>query len=304
MAFFVTKSMTNIFSVSDNEILLASDSNSWSDLPTALSKSDAPLIAAAIDGHFSSEWESRLYHEIYSVFANSMLDESVPIGTVVLLDLLSDLYKKGRSVDGERFKLVLPSYPHEDYISIFMGAFMLAYRLLSRNKPVKTGYWKQVLGKMYLPASDDVTEMENNLRTMLEANINYYSPPVISLYDHAYCAEDLAIPSNAFIARLRYTGTKSAMYCHIRLLMTSRGEEAFKIYTDRKQEVPALQFPPCVDQMINKMLIFAETRKRVPQLRRSTVKEIHDYLESKAEKKLLENQAKGVIGLGLVIDCR
>lgn len=276
--------------MSDN--LFVSGLNSGSDLPSTLLKSDTPLIVAAIDGHFSSDWECRLYHVIHSVFQNSLLDESVAIGTVVLLNLLGDLYKKGQFVDGERSKLRLPPYPHEDYASYFMGAFMLAYRLLSRNKPVVDGYWKEVMGEL---ASEDVSNMESNFRTLLEANINYYSPPLTSPHDPAYYAEDLTVPSNAFIARLRYLRTKSAMYSHIRLLMTSRGEEAFNIYTDGKQQLPALHFPPCADQMIEKMLLFAKTRKRVPQLKRVTNMEIHAYLETKRMEK-----SRGVIGLGLI----
>jgi hypothetical protein len=284
MSFFVVKSMTNTFSVSEL--------NSGTNLASTLLKSDTPLIVAGIDGHFSSDWECRLYHLVHSVLQNSLLDDSVAIGSVVLLSLLGDLHAKGQFVDGERSKLNLLPFPHEKYESYFMGAFMLAYRLLSRNKPVKDGYWEQVSGEL---ASEDVSIVECNFRTLLEANINYYTPPLISPHDPAYYAEDLTVPSNAFIARLRYLRTKSSMYSLIRMLMVSRGEEALNVYTGGKQELPTLHFPPCADQMIEKMVLFAKTRKRVPYLRRAKNMEIHAYLETKRLEK-----SRGIIGLGLI----
>jgi hypothetical protein len=66
-----------------------------------------------------------------------MLDESVAVGMVVLLDLLSDMYRMGRYLAGDECKLILKPYPHNYYISYAMAAFMLSYRLLSKDKPVK-----------------------------------------------------------------------------------------------------------------------------------------------------------------------
>src|SRR6266545_6828429 len=288
MAFFVVKSMTHIFGTSEGPMSRSSSQTSSLDLPSTLHKSDIPIIAAAIDGHFASEWESQLYKVILRVFQRSMLDESVPIGTVVLLDLLGDLYKKGQFVDGDRSRCILAPYPQEDYIRYFKGAFMLAVRLLSQNKLIKSGYWEQVMREDDMTIDTEiVVNIENDFRRMLEENINYYPTLPISPDDPAYqfhYAGDLAIPPNAFIARLRYLRTKSTMYSHIRVLMTSRGEasEVLTIDPRTKAMKKDLDFPPCHEYMMGKLIQIEETRKLERNLRGATNKQVHDYIEKKA----------------------
>src|SRR5258708_30239661 len=146
MAFFITKSMTNIFDQSSMSRSSSVESN-ISSAPPPYRKSHTPVIEAAIDGCFSSRWESQLYRCIVSVLQRSMLDESVTIGTVVLLELLSDLHQMGQFTDGPDSRIKLPPYSHKDYLSYFMGAFMLAHRLLSREGPRDKLFWEEVIGE-------------------------------------------------------------------------------------------------------------------------------------------------------------
>lgn len=294
--------MTRIFGTSDDSIPRSSSQTSNLDPPPTLHKSDTPIIAAAIDGHFASEWESQLYQVILKVLQRSMLDESVAVGTVVLLDLLGDLYKMGRFVDGDRSRFVLAPYPEEDYIRYFKGAFMLAFRLLSKNRPIKSGYWERVMLEDDMAnATDIVINIENDFRRMLEDNVNYYPPLPISLRDPAYqfhYAGDLAIPPNAFIPRLRYLRTKSTMYSHIRLLRTSRGE-GIPIVDPRRKNDLAQYFPPCYQYMMDKLTHFDEIRRLEPNMRGATNKKVHNYIEFK--KKAQRERATPLVGLGLGI---
>jgi hypothetical protein len=187
-------------------------------------KSETPVISAAIDGHFSSGWESQLYRFILAVFQRSMLDESVPIGTVVLLDLLGDLHSDGSIQGWLQFQTRLPPYPHRNYLSYFMGAFMLAHRLLSREGPRDKLFWEEVIGEDGIITLGGVNKLENDFREMLEDNINYYPPPPISPDDPAYQLLSLwrrSHPSQPF-HHLAYATSKRkrTMYAHIRVRMT------------------------------------------------------------------------------------
>ena len=227
--------------------------------PSPFQKSDTPIIIAAI-GHFS-KLESHLYYFILAILQNARLDESVTIGTVVLLDLLADLYKMGQIKEGNKSRLVLPPYPHQDHLSYFLGAFMLAHRLLSRDGPRNEVFWKNVMGL------HEVKKLENDLRDMLEDNINYYPPPQIPPDDPAYqfyYAGDILIRPNAFIPRLRYFKTKATMYAHIRVRMTSRGEPPAN-YPHTTRSNLTWYLPPCHDYMIDKMVCLAEARRVFPK---------------------------------------
>jgi hypothetical protein len=305
MAFFVAKCMTNIFDENamsrsfstDSEFSSSGDSDHT--LPQ-LRKSDTPVIAAAIDGHFSSEWESQLYHFIHAIFQKSMLDESVPIGTVVLLDLLGDLHKKGQIVDGDKSKLVLPPFPDKDYFGYFMGAFMLAHRLISRRGPRSEVFWEDVIGEDAIILLGEVSALENNLRDMLEDNINYYTPPTITPDDPAYqfCyTGDILIRPNPFIPRLRYLKTNATMYAHIRVRMTSRGESVLEIHSGvRRKKDLAMHFPPCHQYMLDKLIFLEETRRLFPQLDDASDKQVHAFLAARNKTRPTAS-----VGLGLVI---
>ncbi len=302
MAFFVTKSMPHIFSTPDNKLHSSSSLRPTVD-SLMLRKSDTPLIAAALDRQFSSDWELQLYSDILKLFQNSMLDESVPVGTVALLELLSEIYNMGRLLDGEQSKLILPPYPHEDYFSYFIAAFILSYRLLSKDKPVEDGFWERVMTKSGIIIVDDVVKLSVDLQTLLEVNTKYYPPPPISSTDPAfkfYYSGDLPVPPNDFIPRLRYLKTKSTMYAHICTLMTLRGEDVLKIDPRGKwKKDMALQFPPCYGYMLNKFVLFEDTRLKAPGLNSaSSDKEVYDYLMTQNRKKV-EKGKPGTVGLGL-----
>ena len=296
--------MTHIFDTSNNS-MSRSSSQTDLDLPSTLYKSETPIMAAAIEGHFASEWESQLNQVILKVLQRSMLDESVAIGTVVLLDLLGDLYKMGQYVDGDRSRVILAPYPQEDYIRYFKGAFMLAFRLLSKEKP-ESGYWEQVMREDDLEiATDVVVNIEDDFRRMLEENINCYPPLPISPNTPAHpfnYAGERAIPPNAFIGRLRYLQTKSTMYAHIRVLRTSRGEGVPTVHPNTKVAAKrdlALHFPPCHEDIMEKLIHFDEIRRSENNMWCATNKQVHNYLESK--KKAPRERVKPLVGLGLSI---
>jgi len=299
MAFFVAKAMPHIFSTPDNMLQSSSSLRPTVD-SLMLRKSDTPLITAALDCHFSSDWESQLYNDILKLFQNSMVDESVPVGAVVLLELLGEIHMKGRLLDGERSKLILPPYPHEDYFSYLVAAFILSYRLLSKDKPVEDGFWERVMTKSGIIFVDDVVKLSADLQTLLEVNTKRYPPPPVSSTDPAftfYYSGDLPVPPNDFISRLRYLKTKSTMYAHIRILMTVRGEDVFKIDPKgRWKKDMALQFPPCYGYMLNKFSHFEDTRLKAPSLNSaSSDKDVYDYLVTQKR-----NKGKPLaVGLGL-----
>ena len=265
-------------------------------------KSHTPVIEAAIDGCFSSRWESQLYRCIISVLQRSMLDESVTIGTVVLLDLLGDLQQMGEFTDGPHSRLQLPPYPHKDYLSFFMGAFMLAHRLLSREGPRDKQFWEEVIGEDGIRTLGEVNDLEDDFREMLEDVINDYPPPPISPEDptyHFHYSGDVVIRSNPFIHRLRYLKMKTTMYSHIRLRMTTRGEEILMVHpiVRRKREI-ALYYPPCHQYMVDQLVFFAQTRREYPQLEDASDEEVSAFLEAKCHEK----KTKGLVGLGLKIN--
>jgi hypothetical protein len=264
-------------------------------------KSVTPVIEAAIDGHFSSGWESQVYHFMLAILQRSMLDDSVSIGTVVLLDLLGDLNKVGRLMDGSLSRLELAPYPHKDYLSYCVGAFMLAHRLLSREGPYDTLFWEEVLGEDGIVTLGEVDDLENDFRQILEDHIDDYAPPPIFPDNPAYqyhYAGDVVIRPNPFISRLRYLKMKETMYAHIRVLMTSRGEDVLEIHSAvRRKTDLALHFPPCQQYMLAKQVFLAQTRRDFPQLEESSDEEVDDFLETRCNGK----QSDDSIGLGLVI---
>jgi len=278
MAFFVTKSMAHIFSFADIQTLK-------SEKPSSQMKSDIPVIATAMNRCFTSDWESQMYLIILRVFQRSMLDESVAIGMVVLFDLLSDVYKTGTYFAGDECELILAPYPHNIYISYAMAAFMLSYRLLSKDRPVSEEFWEQVMEGFIEPGK--VHTLERDFRMLLEENSKRYPPPPISPQDPAYIFYyDLNLPPNPLIHRRKYLRAKWAMYTHIRLAIRVRGGKYLRIdprsVPDHKDVL--LQFPPCYDYMMKRDILFLETRIRVPEMSEASRKEVHYYLE--AEKSL------------------
>jgi hypothetical protein len=255
MALFATKSMTHIFAFPDKATL-------WSEMPSSWKK-DTPFHTP-----ITSEWESQLYDIILRVFQRSMLDESVTVGMVVLLDLLGDVYRMGKYLAGDRCRLDLRSYPHDNYISFAMAAFMLSYRLLSKDRPVKEGFWEQVMEDVIAPHK--VHRLENKFRELLEENSKRYPPPPISPQDRAYqIPYDPRVPPNPLIHRKPYLRTKWNMYVHIRMAMRSRGEENLTINPKSGYDAKGLllQYPPCDDYMMKRDVLFFETRTRVSRSR-------------------------------------
>ena len=226
-----------------------------------------------------------------------MLDESVPIGTVVLLDLLGDLHKMGQFKHGTRSTLVLPAYPHKEYLCYFIGAFMLAHRLISRNGPHDEMFWEHVLGERVIITLGELPKLERDFRTKLEDNINYYPPPLIPLDDPAYqflSAGDHLIRTNPLIPRLRFLKTKATMYAHIRVRMSSRGEPL--VNTDpkrRRRKGLPLHFPPCHEYMVDKLVFIAKTKQTIPELHDASDREVLAFLQGRSKKTK-------PIGLGLI----
>jgi hypothetical protein len=284
MAFFVTKSMTHIFDFPDRATLQSEE-------PCSLTKSDLPVIATAVDGFFSSNWESQLYNVLLLVIQRSALDESVPIGMVVLLDLLGDMFRMGTYFSGDECKLVLAPYPHRDYIYFAMGAFMLSYRLLSKDAPVSEGFWEQVMDGIVLPHK--VHSLENRFRALLEENMMRYPPAPILPQDPAYkfyYAGDLSVPPNPLIDRKRYLRTKWALYEHVRTAMSSRGEQYLRAHPRCKYNVKdlLLQFPPCQHYIMKRDVLFEQTRIKVRKLWEASNREIHEYLEAEEKRNKLK----------------
>jgi hypothetical protein len=299
MAFFVTKSMSHIFNFPDRDTLKSEE-------PCSLMKSDLPVIATAIDGLFSSNWESQLYDMLLLVFQRSTLDESVPIGMVVLLDLLGDMYRMGTYLAGDECKLVLAPYPHDFYICYAMAAFMLSYRLLSNDAPVAEGFWEQVMDG--IAPAHRVHSLEIKFRALLEENLKRYPPVPILPQDPAYkfyYAGDLSVPPNPFIDRKAYLRTKWAMYEHVRTAMRSRGERCLKVHPLCKHKMKdlLLQFPPCQNFIMQRDILFEETRVRVPELWEASNQEIHEYLEAEEKRnqelRLSVEKLYAMTGLGL-----
>jgi hypothetical protein len=221
------------------------------------------------------------------VIQRSTLDESVPIGMVVLLDLLGDMFRMGTYFSGDDCKLNLAPYPHHDYIDYAMGAFMLSYRLLSKDAPVGEGFWEQVMEGIIPPHK--VPSLESKFRALLEENSKRYPPPPILPQDPAYkfyYSGDFSVPPNPFIDRKPYLRTKWALYEHVRTAMESRGEQYLEAHPRCKYKVKdlLLQFPPCQHYIMKRDVLFEQTRIRVPELWEASNREIHEYLE--AEKKL------------------
>ena len=278
-----------------------------SEKPCSQMKSDIPVIAAAKYSHFASDWESELYHIILRVLRRSTLDESVPVGMVVLLDLLADVYKMGMYTAGDECELTLAPYPHNEYIGYAMAAFMLSYRLLSKERPVEEGFWEHVMDDVITP--DKVHALENEFRTLLERKSKRYPPPPISPEDPAYkfyYAGDLPVPPNSLIIREKYLRTKWTMYSHIRLAMNQRGEETLEVdpRTDFKHKDLLLQFPPCDDYIMHRSIIFQQTRSRVPELWEASNREVHNYLEverrQSEERTQSARTSDALLGLGLL----
>lgn len=248
-------------------------------------KSDIPVIATAMNRDFSSDWESQMYLIILRVFQRSMLDESVAIGMVVLFDLLSDVYRMGMYLAGDECELILAPYPHNIYISYAMAAFMLSFRLLSKDRPVSEEFWEQVMEGFIEPGK--VHTLERDFRTLLEENSKRYPPSPISPQDPAYrFYYDICLPPNPLIHHSKYLRAKWAMYAHIRMAIRMRGEQYLRIdpRSVPNQKDVLLQFPPCYDYMMERDILFIETRIRVPEMWKASRKEVHYFLE--AEKSL------------------
>lgn len=302
MALFVTKSISHIFTFPDKDILK-------SEKPCTLMKSDTPVIAAALYGRFSSTWEAKLYEVILLILRRSRLDESVPVGMVVLLDLLGDSYRMGTYMMAHQCRLMLPPFPHRDYIGYAIAAFMLSYRLLSRDRPVEHGFWEKVLDGIVAPAG--VHLLERDFRAFLEESTRCYPPPQILPQDPAYkfyFPGDLPVPQNPLIQCRRYLRTKWAMYTYVRTAMNGRGEKNLKV-DQRSQHMAKdllLQFPPCHDYMMRQDIHFQETRIRVPELWGASNEEVHEYLavEQIRVKELRTSVEKlqAMMALGMTIE--
>jgi hypothetical protein len=224
-----------------------------------------------------------------------MLDESVTVGMVVLLDRLGDVYRMGMYLAGEECKLILKPYPHDHYISYAMAAFMLSYRLLSKDRPVKEGFWEQVTKGVIAPHK--VYRLETRFRMLLEENSKRYPPPSISRNNPAYLFYyDPNLPPNPLIHRYPYLRTKWAMYIHIRTAIKSR--RGGNLTVNQKtagtyRSDVLLQFPPCYEYMMKRDALFFETRTRVPELGEASHKEVHNYLESEKRQTLDVKKAVG-----------
>ena len=302
MAFFATKSISYIFTFPDREILK-------SEKPCTLMKSDMPVIAAALNGRFASTWEARLYEIVLLVLRRSRLDESVPIGMVVLLGLLGDSYRMGTYMDGDQCTLVLPPFPQRDYIGYAIAAFMLSYRLLSGEKPVENGFWEKVLDGIVAP--EGVYRLELDFRAFLKGSNKRYPPAPILPQDPAYkfyYGGHLSVPPNPLIESRRYLRTKWTMYAHIRTAMRARGEENLRVNekSQRMAKDVLLQFPPCYDYMMTRDIHFQKTRIRVPELWGASNQEVHNYLVAEQEhvKELRESAEKlhAMMALGIRVD--
>ena len=300
MAFFVTKSISHIFTFPDKDVLESEE-------PSSLMKSDTPIISA-LNGQFSSSWEVQVYETILLMLVRSRLDESVPVGMVVLLDLLGDSYRMGTYMAGDQCTLVLPPFPQKDYIGYAIAAFMLSYRLLSGDKPVKDGFWERVLDGVVAP--EGVHLLEQDFRAFLEEGSNRYPPAPILPQDPAYIfysPGDLPVPQNPLIQCKRYLRTKWAMYLHIRTAMKRRGEENLNVHVASQPLAKdlLLQFPPCYEYIMKRDIQFQETRTRVPGLWEASNEEVHEYLveEQHRVKELRESTEKlhAMMGLGMRI---
>ena len=177
---------------------------------------------------------------------------------------------------------------------------MLAHRLLSREGPRDTMFWEEVIGENVIITLGGVNDLEKNFRKILEDNIDYYSPPPLCPDDPAdqFCyAGDVVIRPNPFIPRLRYLKMKQTMYAHIRVRMTSRGEEVIRIHdaVRRKRDL-ALHFPPCHEYMIDTLTFFAQIRRDFPHLEEASDEEVSAFLKARCNK----TKPDDLTGLGFV----
>ncbi|KAF9523342.1 hypothetical protein CPB83DRAFT_691398 [Crepidotus variabilis] len=246
------------------------------------------LIHSAAYDDFS-DWERRLYNTVLRTFQLAECDESLPIGTIVLLDLLKDLADSGQKVHAEGDKanpvLTLPPYPHEDYIDLFMGAFMLAYRLLSKNcYPLQPERWARILGGEI--SDKRVVQLEEQFRDMLDNHINVYQPPRFTDRDDhiraVYAQKEIfTVPANPFIPAIRYMKTKVVMYAHIRLRMRLRGQQPIivgPVVRGRLILNLSVAYPPCHQEMLFRQAMLNNVRTSVKRLKKASDREVYLFI--------------------------
>ncbi|KAF9523359.1 hypothetical protein CPB83DRAFT_898841 [Crepidotus variabilis] len=269
MAFFLTKFVTDRFE--RNSSPFQDDSLSYNLIPPTLSacssscssgSTDSLLITTALNNDFSSKWEERIYDVILRTLQLSEFDESVVVGTAVLLDMMRDMAinSQRRRAQGsmEDPILNLPAFPHEDYFKFFVGAYIHAYHLLSDNSEmISPQRWSEITGGML--SGEQVLEVEIDFREMLEKHMSSYEAPsynnIVDGIETIYVQDEVtSVPPNPFISEDRYLNTKSTMFTHIRLAMTIRGQRPHvpdTVFCDDDSTVLdySLTFSPCESEM-------------------------------------------------------
>ncbi|KAJ3512605.1 hypothetical protein NLJ89_g3420 [Agrocybe chaxingu] len=208
---------------------------------TALFAADGPYIA---EQH--AWWQFRLESRIQCILLDSRLDDSVPLGAMVLLE---NLVRKGRQQP-----LQLPPYPHEDYFGCFYAAFMHAYQILCHSSERNTihklplaDFWLDVLGKgvFSLP---DLERMEDNIISQLTpaANSGKTTPQTSSLL----------VRTGARIHPQSFLNMKANMYAFIYLRMSLR----LKRFCGPPDREWPLEFPPCHEEMMKREETFSAVK--------------------------------------------
>jgi len=221
-----------------------------------------------------SEWEIRLYYVVERIFLRARLDESVVIGTIALLELLHDLSLTDSTLN-------LPPYPQEEYFRYFLGAYMLAYRTLGRDRPLpEDDDWFKVIGNV-IPA-DEVAEMESDFLLLIQLHLVDIT---VSNRSHP------SIPPNNMIRVDHYLEVKSNMYEFIQLRMAARGQH---VRTPCSKKEWSMEFPPCYEEMMERSVIFENVRFLFPEMCHSTEREILRFINgfSHVIEEKLEEQSQ------------
>jgi len=181
-----------------------------------LRKSDTPLTTAALDCHFSSDWESQLYSDILKLFQNSMVDESVPIGCCRASRIVGRNTHQGLTA-GRR---TIQAYP-PTLISSWGLLFIPRSRIHTFLPPFEQGPASR---RWLLPGTSHDRErkyfrrrsrqIERGSPDLTWSNTKHYPPPPpisSTVPAFKYYSGDLPVPPNDFISRLRYLKRKSTM---------------------------------------------------------------------------------------------
>jgi hypothetical protein len=190
IAFFCANHMTRVFSWDPHRTIFLSDQHEG--------------------------WQSRLEGSIERVLLRARLEDSVAVGTLVLMEKFRDSAWPKRP------------YPEDVYILHFMVAYALAHRALSRiRRPLREGFWADVFADIISPQ-----QIQSATTTFVRA-LNY----------------------DTNINRSHFVEMRSRMYSFIRTHMAMRSGERYERSRDvvLPASLPEVfDLPPCCEEIVRR----------------------------------------------------